>query len=177
MMRNTKVEPREMLAGDVAKDLGVGVQTLHYYEREGLIPPPRRAQNGYRIYDAPLVERIRFVRKAQSLGLSLDDVKEIFELADRGACPCGHVHTALTARLKEVDDRLRELRGFRSELAALVQRAGRIGAQSARSTSASRSGAGTVCEIVESASTTEPSGALFAVALTRRSPRVRRRAR
>ena len=169
--------PKGMLAGEVAKDVGVGVQTLHYYEREGLIPPPRRAQNGYRVYDEPLVDRVRFVRKAQSLGLSLGDVKEIFELADRGTCPCGHVHSALTARLKEVDDRLKELRGFRSELAGLVRRARAVGAESTRSRSVTRYGTETICEIVESASTTEPSGARIPLRLTRRSTRARRGAR
>ena len=166
-----------MLAGEVAKELGVGVQTLHYYEREGLIPPPRRAQNGYRIYDGPVVDRVRFVRKAQSLGLSLEDVKEIFELADRGACPCGHVHSALAARLKEVDDRLKELRGFRSELAVLVRRAGVVDARSTISAPAGRHRLGTVCEIVEGATSAGAAGAKFPLRLTRHSARTARRAR
>lgn len=160
-----------LFAGQVAKDLGIGVQTLHYYEREGLIPSPKRAQNGYRVYDAALVDRVRFIRKAQSLGLTLEDVKEIVELADRGACPCGHVHTALTSRLKEVDERLRELRSFRSDLASLVKRTGAV--------SSSRSGTGergvAVCQIIDSAGTTEFARAQLPLALKRRPAHAGRR--
>lgn len=90
----------------------------------------------------------------------LEDVK-ILDPAARYACQCGHVHSALTARLKEVDDRLRELRGFRSELAALVRRARAVGAESTRSRSVTRYGTVPICEIVEGASTTELSGARF----------------
>lgn len=162
-----------LFAGQVAKDLGIGVQTLHYYEREGLIASPKRAENGYRIYDAALVDRVRFIRKAQSLGLTLEDVKEIVDLADRGACPCGHVHSALTSRLKEVDERLRELRSLRSDLASLVKRAGAV--------SSSRSGTGergvAICDIVENAGTTRSPRAQLPLALMRPSARAGRRAR
>ncbi|MGQ0714303.1 MAG: heavy metal-responsive transcriptional regulator [Gemmatimonadaceae bacterium] len=141
--------PKGMLAGQVARELGIGVQTLHYYEREGLIPPPSRTASRYRIYDASLVDRVRFVRKAQSLGLTLDEIKEIVGLAERGTCPCGHVHNALAERLKDVDERLKELRSFRAELAALVNRAARV------SSDAQRSGGGRnaakLCAIVEEA--------------------------
>ena len=176
-MKNTTEQRKGMLAGQVAKELGVGVQTLHYYERERLIPPPRRAENGYRVYDASLVDRVRFVRKAQSLGLTLEEVKEIIELADRGACPCGHVHAALTARLKEVDDRLAQLRSFRSELAALVSRVRKVSSTATRSDPVNRARAAALCEIVEQASTTPPAGARFALALGPRSRRPRRRVR
>lgn len=177
MMRNTTEQPKGMLAGQVAKELGVGVQTLHYYEREGLIPPPNRADNGYRVYDAALVERVRFIRKAQSLGLALEDVKEIIELADRGTCPCGHVHTALTARLKEVDERLKELRSFRADLASLVSRAAKVSATARQSEAAGRRHSGPLCEIVEHASTTGPTGARVALALSPSVRRARRRVR
>lgn len=162
-------------AGQVAKDLGVGVQTLHFYEREGLIPSPRRAENGYRIYDSALVDRVRFIRKAQSLGLTLDDVKEILDLADRGACPCGHVHAALTSRLEEVDERLKELRSFRSDLAALVRRAGEVSATRSGSRKG-QVGVG-VCEIVESAGTTQSVRAQLPLALKPRQAAAGRRTR
>lgn len=145
-----------MLAGQVAKDLGIGVQTLHYYEREGLIPTPNRTESGYRIYDAALIDRVRFIRKAQSLGLTLEDVREIIQLADRGACPCGHVHAALTARLREVDERLKQLRSFRSDLAALVSRAATLNSTPKRSRAGKDSTH--LREIVEQANAADSAG-------------------
>lgn len=142
-------QPSAMLAGQAARELGVGVQTLHYYEREGLIPPPRRTESGYRVYDVSLLDRVRFVRKAQSLGLTLDEIKEIVRLAQRGTCPCGHVHRALAERLKEVDERLKELRSFRADLAAVVNRAARVSSDVQRS--GGRRNAAKFCAIVEEA--------------------------
>lgn len=116
--------PREvMLAGDAAKALGVGVQTLHYYEREGLIPPPSRSASGYRLYTQAELERVRFVRKAQALGLPLHEVKDILHLAEQGRSPCGRVQVALVEKFREVNERLRELESFRDELATLIQQA------------------------------------------------------
>ena len=114
------------LAGAVAKVLGIGVQTLHYYEREGLIPPPPRSESGYRLYTPELVERVRFIRKAQALGLPLEEIKDILRLAERGASPCGRVQAALAAKLAEVDRRLEELHSFRSELATLIKQASEL---------------------------------------------------
>lgn len=122
-MTTIALKQQGQLAGDVAKALGIGVQTLHYYEREGLIPPPRRSGSGYRLYSPELVERVRFIRKAQALGLLLDEVKDILRLAERGKSPCGRVQAALAAKLHEVDERLVELQSFRDELAMLVHEA------------------------------------------------------
>jgi DNA-binding transcriptional MerR regulator len=139
---NTTRRPGAMLAGDVAKSLGVGVQTLHYYEREGLIPPPPRSASGYRTYTPELVDRIGFVRKAQALGLPLAEIRDVLRLADGGGCPCGHVQRALADKLREVDARLRELQSFRDELARLVRRAPQLSARAAGAK---------VCAIVEDA--------------------------
>ena len=114
---------RQLLAGEVAKLLNVGVQTLHFYEREGLIPAPPRTDAGYRLYPVPVVERLRFIKRAQALGLPLTEVREILLLADRGGSPCGRVQEALEQKLAEADRRLVELRRFRRELAILVKNA------------------------------------------------------
>jgi MerR family mercuric resistance operon transcriptional regulator len=108
--------PEHRLAGEVAKSLGVGIQTLYYYEREGLIPEPPRTNSGYRLYPPELVERVRFIRKAQALGLPLSEIREILYLAGQGTSPCGRVRNALAEKLREVDARLRELRSFRNEM-------------------------------------------------------------
>jgi len=131
-----------MLAGEAAKAIGVGIQTLHFYEQQGLIPPPPRSEGGYRIYTPEVVERVRFIRKAQALGFSLEEVKEIFGLVRKGSSPCGRVQTKLAEKLQEVDRRLEELRGFRAELASLVNQAAELSRHEAE--------AG-VCSIVEEA--------------------------
>lgn len=127
--RESLVEGRR--AGEVAKSLGIGVQTLHYYEREGLIPEPPRTDSGYRLYPAELVERVRFIRKAQALGLSLNEIREILHLAEQGTSPCGRVQNALAEKLREVDERLRELQSFRDDLATLVRQAPELSAHAA----------------------------------------------
>lgn len=110
-------------AGQAAAELGVGVQTLHYYEREGLIPAAPRSEAGYRLYPPELMDRLRFIRRAQALGLSLAEVKETLELVATGESPCGRVQHALAERLREVDCRLAQLSAFRDQLADLVANA------------------------------------------------------
>ena len=110
-------------AGQAAAELGVGVQTLHYYERVGLMPTPPRSGAGYRLYPPDLMERLRFIRRAQALGLSLTEVKETLDLAAIGESPCGRVQNALAERLREVDRRLEQLSAFREQLANLVANA------------------------------------------------------
>ncbi len=133
---------RNLLAGEAAKRLGVGVQTLHFYEQQNLIPPPPRTRSGYRLYSPEVVERVRFIRKAQTLGFTLEEIKEILDLAREGECPCGHVQTTLGEKLSEVDSRIQELTDFRGELVSLIEKTSK--------TSANESGA-RVCSIVEEA--------------------------
>ncbi len=123
MGTSTTLRREAMLAGDVAKRLGIGVQTLHYYEREGLIPAPVRSDSGYRLYTPELIDRVRFIRKAQALGLPLGEVKRILQLTEQGGSPCGRVQAALTEKLREVNERLRELESFRDDLATLIEHA------------------------------------------------------
>ncbi len=116
-------DPPLAQAGEVAKKLGIGVQTLHFYEREKLIPPPPRSRGGFRLYSPDLIRRVEFIRKAQSLGLPLEEIREILELSLHGACPCGRVEAGLKRQLAEVDQRIAELKGFRGELSDLLEAA------------------------------------------------------
>ena len=119
--KNEFQSTQPMLAGAAAKKLGIGIQTLHFYEQQGLIPHPPRSRSDYRLYTPAIMERVRFVRKAQALGFSLEEIKEILGLAQKGTSPCGRVQAALAEKLLEVDRRLKELAEFRSELAALIE--------------------------------------------------------
>ncbi len=132
----------EMQAGQAAKLLGVGIQTLHFYEHEGLISHPPRSRAGYRLYTPEIIERVCFIRKAQAIGFSLDEIKEIIALAQKGTSPCGRVQVALAGKLNEVDRRLKELSDFRNDLAALIEQAAELSTHEAQAQ---------VCSIVEEA--------------------------
>ena len=92
----------QIFIGMLARQTGVPVKTIRYYEDVGVLLRPPRTESGYRLYAPEVVDRLQFIKKAQSLGLRLDDIKEILELADRGRCPCGHVQHLLNLRLQEL---------------------------------------------------------------------------
>lgn len=98
--------------GAVAKAAGVGVQTLHYYERLGLLPKPERSAANYRLYSPEAVRRIRFIKKAQGLGLTLEETKQILDLKNRGRAPCHQVVELGRKHLQEIEARLTQLRAF-----------------------------------------------------------------
>lgn len=77
--------------GELAAHAGVGVQTLHYYERLGLLSKPARSTANYRLYPLEALHKVQFIRKAQALGFSLEEIKEILELRNRGRAPCRRV--------------------------------------------------------------------------------------
>ncbi len=129
-------------AGEVAQELGIGVQTLHFYERKGLIPPPARSDSGYRLYSRELVDRVVFIRKAQALGLPLQEIKDVLTLVEHGACPCGRVKQGLEQKLTDIDERLAELKEFRRELSSLIE---------ANSVLDPQAGQSVICSIVEGA--------------------------
>jgi MerR family copper efflux transcriptional regulator len=136
-----------LLAGQAARLLDVGIQTLYFYEREGLIPPAPRTPAGYRLYTPELIDRVRFIRQAQALGLSLDQVREVLELVDHGATPCARVRAALDEQLEEIDQRIAELQRFRAELVAVTRQAAELSGRGTRAH---------VCPIVERANTLHP---------------------
>lgn len=105
-----EVEMNQTFIGAIAKQADTPIKTIRYYEAVGLLPRPPRTTSRYRLYPPATVERLAFIRKAQSLGLRLDEIKEVLELADRGRCPCGHVQRVLTTRLAELKRKIADLR-------------------------------------------------------------------
>lgn len=106
--------------GKVAKAAGVATPTLRYYEREALLSPTNRSRAGYRIYDHEAVERLKFIRAAQAIGFTLDDIRALLEL--NGHSPCKQVQVLIERRLAEVDEKLGDLRRVRSTLADALER-------------------------------------------------------
>ncbi len=111
-----------MRIGKLAESAGVTPDTIRYYEREGLLEPPRRGSNGYRDYGLEAVDDLRFIKKAQLLGMKLSDVRETLEIAARGTQPCEHVRAKVSARLSDVEERLKQLRALRSTLLETLER-------------------------------------------------------
>jgi DNA-binding transcriptional MerR regulator len=103
--------------GAVAKAAGVGVQTLHYYERINLLPKPARSEANYRLYSSDIVRRVTFIKKAQTLGFTLTEIKEILELKSHGRAPCRKVAELGERHLRDIDARLAKLRQYRHAVA------------------------------------------------------------
>jgi DNA-binding transcriptional MerR regulator len=130
-----------MRIGQLAKRAGITTDTIRYYEREGLLPPAARTVSGYRDYDSGVLDDLRFIKKAQASGLKLSDVREVMQIAKGGREPCDHVRATVSARLVEVEERLRELRALRATLRETLERLDRAPAPKA----------GCRCAVIESA--------------------------
>jgi DNA-binding transcriptional MerR regulator len=115
-----------MRIGELAALAGVTPDTIRYYEREGLLPPAPRTASGYREYGPEALDDLRFIRKAQALGLRLADVREVLEISSGGRPPCEHVRATVSTRLAEVERRLRELRALRATLRETLERLDRV---------------------------------------------------
>lgn len=109
-----------MTSGQLAKKTGVGVETLRFYEREGLLAKPARLASGYRQYPAETVERVQFVRRAQLLGFQLKDIKELLALRDDPDAGSGEARAKAVAKLADLDQRLKDLEAMKTELTRLV---------------------------------------------------------
>jgi DNA-binding transcriptional MerR regulator len=99
----------------------VAPDTIRYYERAGLLPAPERTAAGYRSYDAGAVERLRFIRGAQRLGLRLADIRDLLEVRDTGTCPCEPAEGLLRRRMAEIDAEIARLVALRAEMAAIAE--------------------------------------------------------
>ncbi|VXD23229.1 heavy metal-responsive transcriptional regulator [Planktothrix paucivesiculata] len=111
--------------GAVSRSLGLNPQTVYFYERIGLIPPPSRTEAGYRLFSQQDLERLAFIVRAKSLGLSLEEIKEILALKDGQLLTCSEVQNRLLNKLKAIEENIRQLQALREELLPLVARCDR----------------------------------------------------
>lgn len=100
--------------GEVAKRAGVSIDTLRYYEKVKLLPRPARSSGGFRLFAPEHIERVRFIKQAQDLGFSLEEIKDL--LATGGAAECRKMRDLLQRKLTELDDRITAMKGFRRVL-------------------------------------------------------------
>lgn len=107
--------------GQVAKAAHVNVETIRYYEREGLIPSPPRTSAGYRQYTEDAIRRVRFMKRAQRLGFTLDEVGVLLRLRVRRGSACDDVAAEATKAMERIDGKIDELKRMREALATLVE--------------------------------------------------------
>ena len=109
-----------MRVGELAKTVGLTPDTVRYYERAGLLPPPARTPAGYRAYDTDAVDRLRFIQGAQRLGLRLQNIADLLAIRDTGACPCEPAEQLLRRRLAELNAEMARLAQLRAQIVAMV---------------------------------------------------------
>ena len=111
-----------MKIGDLSKRTQTQVETIRYYEREGLLPEPDRTEGNYRIYGDAHAERLAFIRHCRSLDMALDEIRQLLRFKDDPASDCGDVNALLDEHIGHVVSRIRELRALEKQLKSLRER-------------------------------------------------------
>lgn len=107
--------------GEAAKLSGVNIETIRYYEREGIVPAADRSANGRRHYDAAAITRLRFIRRCRDLGFPISDVRALLDLSNNAPKHCDDVRAISERHLLDVRERLSDLRELEAALSELVQ--------------------------------------------------------
>jgi DNA-binding transcriptional MerR regulator len=113
-------------SGQLARLTGVSTDTLRVYERRGLLPRARRSANGYREFPPEAAQRVRLVRRALAIGFTLEELRRIFNVRDRGGAPCREVRAIAGRKLEQLQSRIEELVASRDRLRDIVGRWDRI---------------------------------------------------
>ena len=108
-----------MRIGEIAAATGVDVETVRFYEKQGLLPPAERSPNGYRAFGAIHLERLAFIRHCRSLDIALADIRRLLELLDRPASECGDVNELIDMQLERVRARIASLEALERQLVSL----------------------------------------------------------
>ena len=109
-----------MKIGEVARRAEVPIDTVRYYEREGLIPPPVRRASGYRDYLEADVDRLRFMRRAKGLGFTLHEIRDLLSLTAMSGDDMAALNAQTQAKLRDVEERIHSLTRIREALKSLV---------------------------------------------------------
>ena len=102
--------------GELAKQTGFAVGTLRYYSDLGLLQPVQRGDNGYRYYDRDAASQVQFIKKAQALGFTLEEIKKILDVRDRGEKPCNLVKDLLNHKIEQLELQIKQMTLFKAEL-------------------------------------------------------------
>lgn len=106
--------------GQLVKEVGINVETIRYYEKLKLLPKPKRKESRYRVYDENDLKRLLFIKRAKELGFTLKEIKELFGLKIDSAAKCGDVKHLTEHKLKDVENKIDDLKKIKSVLLKLI---------------------------------------------------------
>lgn len=112
---------KSMKIGEVARLSGIGIETIRFYEREGLLLEPVRRPSGYRQYDATTIERLDYIRCAKELGFTLAEIRELLELSFAHS-DCSHIHRRAESKIKDIESKIHSLQQMKRSLHKIVKR-------------------------------------------------------
>lgn len=107
--------------GQVSDQTQLPVKTIRFYEERGLIQAARRTSGGFRLFAPTVLTRLGFIRRSQALGLSLNDIQSILDIADNGQRPCQNVRHKFQAKIVEIENRIQELEQLKGQLQTLMR--------------------------------------------------------
>ena len=107
--------------GEVARQTGIGIETIRYYERKGLLAEPNRRPSGYRQYDEAVVDRLKFIRRTKELGFTLAEISELLDLWVHSDAECCQVRQKAREKIEEIEQKVKALNGMKRALKNLVE--------------------------------------------------------
>jgi MerR family mercuric resistance operon transcriptional regulator len=108
--------------GQIAKQTGVTVETVRFYEKQGLIATPERSESGYRQYPEDTLKRVRFIQRAKEAGFTLKDIGELLALRQEPGTSCSDIKLRATRKIEEVDQKMQELKRIRDALGRMIMK-------------------------------------------------------
>jgi DNA-binding transcriptional MerR regulator len=112
---------KTMKIGEVAKLSGTGIETIRFYEREGLLLEPERRPSGYRQYDESTVARLEYIRRAKELGFTLAEIRELLELSFVSQTCCDHIRQRADAKIADIESKIRSLQQMKRSLGKILE--------------------------------------------------------
>ncbi|MEP7293268.1 MAG: heavy metal-responsive transcriptional regulator [Chloroflexota bacterium] len=110
-----------MTRGELARYGQVNPETIRYYERSGLLPLPARSESNYRLFAPAAAQRIRFIKRAQAVGFSLDEIRTLLDLKFGADATCGDVRGMVDTKIEDIDHKIAALQAMRDELSVLFE--------------------------------------------------------
>jgi MerR family transcriptional regulator, copper efflux regulator len=117
----SKAKMNALTSGKLAKEAGVNLETIRFYEREDLLASPPRTAAGYRLFPFEAVQRVRFVRRAQTLGFTLKEIKELLALSGSRGTSCGTVRDRAQRKIREIEQKIAALTAMKNALEELSE--------------------------------------------------------
>jgi MerR family mercuric resistance operon transcriptional regulator len=114
------IQPKSLSRGVLSKKTGVNGETIRYYEKIKLMPEPARSSSGYRVYDDSHLKRLSFIKRCRELGFTLKEIAALLRMVDGGNYTCAEIRDHTMTHLKDVDEKIRDLRKMQRTLRNMV---------------------------------------------------------